>query len=108
MIEDYCTEPCTLQARELADEYGDKPGWQTPVPDLCRFERKHILVGTAKGDKTQGDGVVYLPNTRSWEIEDRFNYDGEAFKILQRRVERGLDGDGSYQRLFVQRLDVVS
>ena len=102
MIEDWCTEPCSVQARGAVDELGSE-AFGSPVADLCRFEHKTLLVGTANGGQEQTDGIVYLPNARTWAIGDRLNYEGEAFKIVQRRVYRSLDGP-QYQRFLVQRV----
>lgn len=102
MIEDWCTEPCAMASRSTVDENGNEV-FGFPVPDRCRFEHKTLLVGTANGGQEQTDGIVYLPNAKAWAIGDRLSYEGETFKVVQRRVYRSLDGP-QYQRFLVQRV----
>lgn len=99
---DWCDEPCTLQKRQSVDEYGAE-ALGSPLSDLCRFEHKTLIVRTANGGQEQTDGIVYLPNARQWSIGDRLNYEGDAFKVMERRVYKDADGD-QYQRFKVQRV----
>ena len=101
MIIDWCDEPCVLLSKVSTNE-NQKEFFGSPIPDKCRFEHKTLIIRTAEGVEEQTDGIVYIPNARSWKLRDRFVYEGETFRILERRVYKSVDGP-QYQRFKVQR-----
>lgn len=102
MIEELMVESVTVEPFQSTNEHGVAT-YGASVSAKARFELKNVTFTNADGDQAQSDAIAYLPASVNAVIKSRLTYDGETYRVEQRKTHSDLDGP-VFQRLMLERL----
>lgn len=75
----------------------------TAVPMMGRFQDRTFTIQGVDGKAIQIEGIVYTDHTTALALGSKLVFGSDSFRIVSRRVYRGLDGP-SHQSCLVERI----
>lgn len=104
-IDHLLKQSCTISAKGGQNKVG-QTSFGAAVTYSCRFQKTNRTIVTSQSEKEPIDGIVFLPSSASFNLEDKLVFAGTSYRVM--RIEPMVDGAGATRHFeaMVQRWNV--